>query len=127
MKNKSFQKDLYPVLAIAISGALCIVLVLLLYKNSKNTVGFAEILNKLTHTFIGISGFLSAILMVFLATSATNLKANKVKIIARIGKTTPTMHHFRNIAEILFHSNIWLPGLREYIEKEYAELTYFDV
>jgi len=37
------------------------------------------------------------------------------------------MHNFRNIAEILFNSNIWLPGLKEYMEKDYADLTYFDV
>lgn len=110
-----------------ISGALCAVLIFLLFEKNENTLGFAETLKNLTTVFIGISGFLSAILMVFLATSAMNLKSNKAKIIDKIAKTTQKMHNFRSITEILLNSNIWLPGLKEYIEKEFTELTYFEV
>lgn len=127
MKSKSFLKDLYSIIAFVISGAICAGLIFLLYDKYLNTLGFEENLKKLTSIYIGISGFLSAILMVFLAASAMRQKSYKAKIIHKISKTTQKMHNFRNIAEILFNSNIWLPGLKEYMEKDYADLTYFDV
>ncbi len=127
MRNKSFLKDLYSIIAFVVSGALCAGLIFLLYEKNENTLGFETTLKNLTTIFIGVSGFLSAILMVFLATSAMTLKSNKAKIIDKISKTTQKMHNFRSIAEIMFNSNIWLPGLKDYIEKEFAELSYFDV
>ncbi len=127
MSNKSFPKDLYSIIALAVSGVLCVVLIFLLYERSESTIGFEAILKSLTTIFIAISGFLSAILMVFLATSAMALKSNKVKIITKISKTTQKMHIFRNIAEIMFNSNMWLPGLKDYIEKEFNDLSYFEV
>ncbi len=127
MKSKSLLKDLYSIIAFVISGTLCAVLIFLLVKKNQNTLGFAEILKSLTTVFIVISGFLSAILMVFLATTAMNLKSNKVKIIEKISKTTQKMHNFRSIAEIMINSNIWLPGLKDYIEKEFTDLTFFEV
>ena len=127
MKRQSLRKDLYPIIAFVVSGALCAGLIFLLYEKNAHTLGFADILKNLTTIFIGISGFLSAILMVFLAASAMNSKSNRAKIIDKIAKVTQKMHNFRSIAEIMFNSNIWLPGLKDYIEKEFAELTYFEV
>src|SRR5690606_36883832 len=127
MRKKSFRKDLYSIIAFVISGALCAGLIFLLYQKNENTLGFEVVLKSLTTIFIGISGFLSAILMVFLATSALNMKTSKARIIEKISKTTQKMHNFRSIAEILFNSNMWFPGLKDYIEKEYADLSYFEV
>ena len=120
-------KDLYSIILFVISGAICAGLIFLLYDKYQNTLGFEEILKKLTTIFIGVSGFLAAILMVFLATSAMNQKIYKAKMIDKISKTTQKMHHFRSIAEILFNSNIWIAGLREYMEKDFSDLTYFEV
>ncbi len=127
MGNKLSFKDWYSIIAFAISGAICAGLIFLLYDKYLNSLGFEDNLKKLTSIYIGISGFLSAILMVFLAASAMRQKLFKAKIIHKISKTTQKMHNFRTIAEILFNSNIWLPGLKDYIEKDYADLTYFDV
>ncbi|CAM3385543.1 hypothetical protein [Aequorivita lipolytica] len=127
MGNKSSFKDLYSIIALVISGAICVGLIFLLYDKYQNTFGFEENLKKLTSIFIGISGVLAAILMVFLATSAMNQKSHKAKIIGKISKTTQKMHNFRTIAELLFNSNIWLSGLKEYMEKDFADLSYFDV
>lgn len=127
MRKKSFTKDLYSIITFVLSGALCAVLIFLLYQKNENTLGFEEVLKSLTTIFIGISGFLSAILMVFLATSALNMKSNKARIIEKISKTTQKMHNFRSIAEILYNSNMWFPGLKDYIEKEYSDLSYFEV
>ncbi len=127
MGNKLSFKDWYSIIAFAISGAICAGLIFLLYDKYLNSLGFEDNLKKLTSIYIGISGFLSAILMVFLAASAMRQKLFKAKIIHKISKTTQKMHNFRTIAEILFNSNIWLPGLKDYMEKDYAALTYFDV
>ena len=127
MGNKLSFKDWYSIIAFAISGAICAGLIFLLYDKYLNSLGFEDNLKKLTSIYIGISGFLSAILMVFLAASAMRQKLFKAKIIHKISKTTQKMHNFRTIAEILFNSNIWLPGLKDYMEKDYADLTYFDV
>lgn len=120
-------KDLYSTIAFVISGAICTGLIFLLYNKYQTTLGFEETLKKLTTIFIGISGFLSAILMVFLATYAMSQKSYKAKMIDKISKTVQKMHDFRSIAEILFNSNIWLPGLKEYMENDFAGLTYFEV
>lgn len=127
MRKKSWFKNLYAIIAFVISGCLCLGLIFLLYNKYQNTSGFEVELKKLTIIFIGISGFLSAILMVFLATSAMNQKLLKAKMIEKIAKTTQKMHNFRSITEILFRSNIWLPGLRKYIEEEFSELTFFEL
>tara|TARA_R100001198_G_scaffold94144_1_gene76635 strand:- start:1024 stop:2037 length:1014 start_codon:yes stop_codon:yes gene_type:complete len=127
MGNKLSFKDWYSIIAFAISGAICAGLIFLLYDKYLNSLSFEDNLKKLTSIYIGISGFLSAILMVFLAASAMRQKLFKAKIIHKISKTTQKMHNFRTIAEILFNSNIWLPGLKDYMEKDYADLTYFDV
>lgn len=127
MGNKLSFKDWYSIIAFAISGAICAGLIFLLYDKYLNSLGFEDNLKKLTSIYIGISGFLSAILMVFLAASAMRQKLFKAKIIHKISKTTQKMHNFRTIAEILFNSNIWLPVLKDYMEKDYADLTYFDV
>lgn len=127
MNRKSFYRDLYAVAALAICVAICSGLIILLVDRQEHVLGFEENLKKLTTIFIGISGFVSAILMVYLATSALTEKTNRLEILEKISHITQQMHHFRNVAEILFRSNIWLPGLREYMEKEYATLSYFDV
>lgn len=127
MTNKSFPKDFYSIIALTVSGIICVTLIFLLYAKSENTIGFETILKNLTTIFIAVSGLLSAILMVFLATSAMALKSSKAKIITKISKITEKMHNFRSIAEIMYNSNIWLPGLKDYIENEFTELSYFDV
>ena len=127
MRNKSWSKDLYAIIAYVISGALCVVLIFVFWQKNESSLVFGEVLKTHAIIFIGLSGILSAILMVFLANSALSLNVIKAKIISRTSKITQQMHHIRNIAEILFNSNIWQPGLREFMEKDYADLTYFEV
>jgi len=127
MKNKSWFKNLYTSITLSISGAIGVGLIVLLNIKNSNNQDFESILMDLTPIFIGFSGFLSAILMIFLAHTAMNQKYLKAQVIRKISKTTQKMHHFRTIAELLIKSNIWMPGLKDYMEKEYAELTFFDV
>lgn len=112
---------------LAISGVICMVLIFLLYKKLNTDPTFALILSDASTIFISISGFLAAIIMVYLASAAVGLKSTRNMAIDNLSQITQKMHHFRNIIEILVNSKIWMPGLREYIDEEFAGLTFFEV
>jgi len=90
-------------------------------------LAFKDKLESILTIFISISGFLAAIIMVYLASLAMNLKSNRNTAIDVLSKVTEKMHLFREIIEILLRSKIWLPGLKEYIDEEFEGLTFFDV
>lgn len=127
MRRKSFFKDLYAVIPLVFSGLLCIALIFLLRQKVIAAIDFAQSLLDLSTIFISISGFLSAIIMVYLAAAAMQLKNTKTSLVDHLSKVTQQMHHFRNIVDILFRSKMWLPGLKEYIDDEFEGLTFFDV
>lgn len=127
MRNKSFLKDLYALIPLVFSGLLCITLVFLLWQKTSVKPDFIEVLKDSSSIFISISGFLSAIIMVYLAASVVGLKNNRLMVIDNLSKITQKMHHFRNIIEILLSSKMWLPGLKEYINEEFDGLTFFEV
>ncbi|MEZ4794155.1 MAG: hypothetical protein R2773_01550 [Flavobacteriaceae bacterium] len=106
---------------------MCISLIFLLYQKVTVTASFAETLSNVTTIFISISGFLAAIIMVYLAAAAVNLKATRTTAIDSLSKITQKMHNFRSIIELLMRSKMWLPGLKEYIDEEFAGLTFFEV
>ncbi len=127
MKRKSFSKDLYAIIPLLFSGLLCIFLIFLLWQKSNTNEGFVLQLNNLTTILIGISAFLAAILMLYLAGSAMFLKKNQAEGLSKGGKIVQQMHNFRAIIEILVNSKMWLPGIKEYIDDEYAGLSFFDM
>ena len=127
MRKRSFFKDLYAIIPLVFSGLLCIALVFLLEQRAATIPDFIQKLDGLTNVFIGISGFLAAVIMVYLAFSALQLKSTKEMVVNQLGKITQQMHNFRSIIELLFRSKMWLPGLREYIDDEFEGLTFFDV
>lgn len=112
---------------LAMSGLICMVLMFLLYKKLNTDPSFALILSGASTIFISISGFLAAIIMVYLASAAVGLKNTRDMAIDNLSQITQKMHHFRNIIELLVNSKIWMPGLREYIDEEFAGLTFFEV
>ena len=127
MKGKSFTNDLYAIIPLVISGLLCISLIFLLSEKVNSEENFATTLQSVTNVFIAISGFLAAIIMVYLAAAAFNLKSTRKTAIDALSKVTQKMHQFRSIIEILLHSKMWLAGLKEYIDEEFAGLTFFEV
>ena len=127
MRNKSFTKDLYAFIPIVLSGLLCIALVFFLWQKVTFTPEFKDTLTNLSSLFIGISGILATLIMIYLASSAIGLKSKRLSVIGGLSKITQKMHNFRNIIEILLQSKMWLPGLKDYIDDEYDGLTFFDV
>lgn len=121
------MKDLYTVLPLVLSGVLCIALIFLLRQKVLADANFTATLVGMTNIFIAISGFLSATIMIYLAWLAVNLKHGRSEAIDHLSKITQKMHNFRSIIDILLRSKLWLPGLNEYIDDEFAGLTFFDV
>lgn len=127
MREKSLFKDLYALVPLVFSGLLCITLVFLLWQKTTTNPDFTTSLTNISTIFISISGFLAAIIMVYLASSALGLKNNRVLVIDSLSKITQKMHNFREIVSLLLQSKMWLPGLKEYIDDEYEGLNFFEV
>jgi hypothetical protein len=127
MRNRSFIKDLYAFIPIVLSGLLCIALVFLLWQKVLFVEEFKQTISDLSSLFIGISGVLATLIMIYLASSAIGLKSKRHGVIEGLSKITQKMHYFRNIIEILLNSKMWLPGLKDYIDDEFDGLTFFDV
>jgi len=127
MRKKYFLKDLFVIIPLIISGLLSITLVYLLWQKTQNTPEFISTLEDVSNVFVSIAGFLAAIIMVYLALHAASLKNTKHMVVDALSSVTQKMHDFRSIVEILMHSKMWLPGLQEYIDDEFAGLNFFDV
>ena len=127
MKKKSLVRDMYSVIPLVFSGVLCIALIFLLRNKVLTTPEFSDRLADLSILFIAISGFIALLLMVYLASATLRLKSTKELAVNHLSKITKQMHNFRNIIELLLRSKMWLPGLRAYIDEEYAGLTFFEV
>lgn len=127
MRNKSFVKDLYALIPLVLSGFLCIALIFFLQQKLANDISFVTTLTDLSSTFLSLSGFLAAIIMIYLAWVAINMKKTRSTAIDGLSKITQKMHNFRTIIDILMRSKMWLPGLKEYIDDEFAGLNFFEV
>lgn len=127
MRNKSFVKDLYALIPLVLSGFLCIALIFLLQQKITNDISFVTTLTDLSSIFLSLSGFLAAIIMIYLAWVAINMKKTRSSAIDSLSKITQKMHNFRTIIDILMRSKMWLPGLKEYIDDEFAGLNFFEV
>jgi len=127
MRNKSFFKDLSVLIPMVLSGFLCITLVFLLWEKTEADTTFPSTLKEVSTIFISISGFMAALIMIYLAWSAASLKKVRTTAIDSLSKITQKMHSFRNILDLLLRSKMWISGLQEYIDEEFEGLTFFDV
>ncbi|MGB3345549.1 MAG: hypothetical protein WBA61_16690 [Aequorivita sp.] len=106
---------------------LCAVMIYHLWGKLDSSEGYDTMLWNYSPHFIGLSGVLAILFLVVLISLGINLKKNKLEAAKSLEKTTQKMHHFRTIADLLYRSNIWPKGLREYIDKEYPNLSYFEI
>jgi hypothetical protein len=127
MKNKSFIKDLQTLVPLVFSGLLCMVLIYILTQKLSANPEFGTKLDDLSTLFIAISGFLSVFIMAYLIYAASGLKTHRSSAISNLSLITQQMHSFRSIVELLIRSKLWLPGLKEYIDDEFAGLNFFEV
>jgi hypothetical protein len=127
MKNKSLLKDFYTLMPFVLGGLVCIGLVVILYDKVVKNPNFITTLESISFVFMAISGFLAIFLMAYLVFSSLTIKNRKSAVINNLEVVTQQMHTARRIIEILLKSNLWLPGLKEYVDHEFSGLTYFDV
>ncbi len=127
MKDKSLFKDLYTLIPFVLSGFLCIGLTIVLLDKTSNNPDFLAVLERISTTFMTISGFLAVFLMMYLVFSTLTIKNRKSSVINNLETVTQKMHNVRRIVEILLKSPIWMQGLKEYIDHEFSGLSYFDV
>ncbi|GHC58245.1 hypothetical protein [Ulvibacter litoralis] len=127
MRKKTFHKELIVSIPLLCSGLLCIGLIYLLWEKSDQILSYNEQLSNLTTVLIGISGFLATIIMIYLAAVAVIQKKPKITENSDFRKATQKMHDFRSIIELLVQSKMWLPEVREYIDEEFEDLSFFEV
>lgn len=110
-----------------VSGLLCIGLIFVLLNRLESNASFIKVLEGLSNIFMSISGFLAVFIMICLIFLTLTIKDRKSKMIDSLGLVTEKMHRVRSIVDLLLSSNLWLPGLKEYIDLEFSGLSYFDV
>lgn len=127
MGNRTLIKEILSLLPLIVSGLVAVVLSLLLYNKLLSSSAFIEVIQKTLTITLAISGITALGIMFYLATIVINLRNSRAGILSDLDKVTQKMHNFRTIIDILFRSKIWLPGLKEYLDEEYANLNYFEV
>ncbi len=127
MGNKSFIKDILTLIPLLFSGVFCIVLIYFLWSKLSVDPVFLSNLESILSIIITISGVIAVAIMFYLATVVINLRSSRHTIVSDLDKITQKMHNFRSIVDLLLRSKMWLPGLKEYLDDEYANLNYFEV
>ncbi len=127
MGYKSFLKDLVALIPLILSGVLVITIGYFLWDRYYNSPEFIDILNSILNTTLIISGVLAVVIMFYLATIVINLRNKRNNIVSDLDNVTQKMHNFRNIIDLLYRSKMWLPGLKQYLDEEYANLNFFEV
>lgn len=127
MDNKSFFKDIYGFLPLFVSGIFCIALFYFLWNKTTSDPNFITILESILNIIILISGIVAVAIMLYLATIVISLRNTRNSIVSDLDKYTQKMHNFRSIIDLLYRSKMWLPGLKPYLDEEYANLNFFEV
>lgn len=74
-----------------------------------------------------VSSLFSIVLFGFIIKKVSTYKMISDELQKEIKTLTKQTHLFRDLADILLASDLWAPGLKEYIEREFAGLNYFDI
>lgn len=125
--NNKFTQTLFLVLPMLLAGFIFGGIIYYLVNKTHQDPLFTTKLIDLAPIFIGISVLFVVALMLYLYHRVILLKEIKNTAKKISNSATQKMHNVRNIVELLLNSNMWLPGLQEYIDDEFVGLTYFDV
>lgn len=123
----TIARTFFTVLPILLAGIVGMALAIFLWRKLENNVEFSLTLLDLAPIFIGMSVLFVFALMTYLYVTVVNLKKLRQTTKQAIHSATQKMHNIRRIAEILLNSNIWLPGLKDYMGEDFEVLTFFEV
>lgn len=125
--KKSVSKEILGVIPLVFSGLLCIGLFFVFWQKNEADPDFAALLSEMLTTLIYLSSIFAGIIMIYLASTVFNVKANRNELLSQLRKVNEKMNSFREIVELLLRSKMWLPGLKDYIDEEYEGLSFFEV
>jgi hypothetical protein len=121
---KKFLLILIPII-LSVIGFILLVFSLLNKLNSE--CNFYEILLSTRTDIISISGFLSGIIIAYLATKVLQTRTEKITNLPELNELTQKVHKFRKIMNLLVNSDIWVDGLKEFLRNNYSSLTIYEV
>jgi len=127
MGNKSFFKDILSLFPLILSGLIVLLLCFYLWSNVQSNPDFINSIHSVMDITMIISGVLATAIMFYLATIVINLRNKRNSIVSELDSVTQKMHSFRTIIDLLYRSKMWLPGLKQYLDEEYANLNFFEV
>jgi len=127
MGNKSFFKELITLLPIILSVLVVFSIGYFLWQRLGESFEFLATINQALNILLAVSGIVAIGIMFYLASTVINLRNSRASIIADLDKITQKMHSFRTIIDLLYRSKMWLPGLKQYLDEEYANLNFFEV
>lgn len=127
MGNKSFFKELITLLPIILSVLVVFSIGYFLWQRLGESFEFLTTINQALNILLAVSGIVAIGIMFYLASTVINLRNSRAGIIADLDKITQKMHSFRTIIDLLYRSKMWLPGLKQYLDEEYANLNFFEV
>lgn len=125
--KKTTTKYLFIILPVLLAGIIFMGIIYSLWTKVNTNSLFKNTLIELAPVFIGICVVFALALMAYLYHTVFSLKNLKNAIQPEMHSATQKMHNVRKIIEVLLKSNMWLPGLKECIDEDYAGLTFFEV
>lgn len=127
MKIKCRQRKTFALIAVLVSFVICGLIIYFLLKKNSDTVNFEGLLNFHLTFFIILGGIASVTSFILLTVFSFNFKNKVSKMAKGLRRTTQDMHHIRTIVNLMVQSNLWPSGMKEYMGKEYRNLSFFDV
>lgn len=125
--NRLSFKNLLILIPLLFSGFLSILIFYLLWIKVGLAPEYAATIIQLTPTFITVSAIISGSILLIVAISYYFSKYSPSINRDAAGGIVQKFNDFRAIVEILVNSQMWIPGLKEYVDSEFAGLTFFEV
>ncbi len=127
MKFRHFINIVVPYIPAFTSGIVCIVLIYGLQLYLPEAYRSFENLRYILLLITFISILLVFILISFIFSKASRQRFTGNNLNVEIDALTQKLHHFRNAVDVLVRSKVWAPGLKEYIDEEFADLNFFQM
>ncbi len=125
MKLRSFIKYVVPYIPALTSILGCIFIVYGLHNWLPKETLSIEKIDTILLILCMTSILLVIVLLIFILNKTNQIRFSSNTLSTELNTLTQKMHHFRNIVDILVRSDVWKPGLKEYIDKEFGDLNYF--
>ncbi|RMB59524.1 hypothetical protein EAX61_08040 [Dokdonia sinensis] len=127
MKFLNFVKLVVPKIPALVSGLLCLAILYGLYFYLPPDYIDSELLNRILLIVSFISIILVFVFIAFIFSKVNQARFKGSNLNAEISSLTQKLHHFRDLIDVLLRSKVWNPGLKEYIDEEFADLNYFQM